>query len=127
MEFAEFLHLVQRVVTVGIGDAVEAAARASVTGDIERIECPEKALRTGDFGGDFFDDRGLRSIERRRRDPHQSFVALVASDQAALGVSCQRDPGTEFVAWHRKKSLNFKALRHGKGWAGWIGGRGGSG
>ena len=56
-ERTEFLHFVERVVVVGVGDAVEPAAGAAVADDVEAVKGPEETLRRRERHGDFFDDR----------------------------------------------------------------------
>ena len=56
-ETAELLDAIRHVVAVGVGDAVEPTARASVADDVQRVECPEQTLRGSDRRGDPLDFR----------------------------------------------------------------------
>ena len=96
----ELLDMVEDVVAVGIGRPVEAAAGAAVADDIQRVESPQEPLGTGECDRDLLDDRRLRAVEWRRRDPHKPLVALVAGDQPPLGIGGEADPRPEQVLRH---------------------------
>ena len=61
VELAEQLDLVERVVAVGVADAVEPALvlPAAVDDDVEAVERPEQALRLADLDVDRLDLRSL--------------------------------------------------------------------
>ena len=127
-ERAEFLHLVERVVLIRVGNAVEPAAGAAVADDIEAVEGPEEALRAGERHRNFFDDRRLGAVERRGRDSHEALVTLIAGDEPTLGIGGNADPRPELVLRHDEEPLDLEAVRHGKRGTGllrcrWRGGR----
>ena len=109
LEGAELLDMVEDVVAVGIGRPVEAAAGATVADDIQRVECPEEPLGTGEIDRDLLDDRRLRAVERRRRDPHKSLVSLVAGDQPPLRIGGEADPRAEQILRHREQLFDLEA------------------
>ena len=106
---AELFDMIEDVVAVGVGRPVEAAAGATVADDIQRVERPEEPLSTGQLDRDLLDDRRLRAVERRRRDPHKPLVSLVAGDQPPLRIGGEADPRAEQVLRHREQLLNLEA------------------
>ena len=106
---AELFDMIEDVVAVGVGRPVEAAAGATVADDIQRVERPEEPLSTGQLDRDLLDDRRLRAVERRRRDPHKPLVPLVAGDQPPLRIGGEADPRPEQVLRHGEQLLNLEA------------------
>ena len=105
----ELFDMIEDVVAVGVGRPVEAAAGATVADDIQRVERPEEPLSTGQLDRDLLDDRRLRAVERRRRDPHKPLVPLVAGDQPPLRIGGEADPRPEQVLRHGEQLLNLEA------------------
>ena len=108
-ERAELLDMIEDVVAVGVGRPVKATAGAAVADDIQGVERPQEPLGPGQLDRDLLDDRRLRAIERRWRDPHEPLVALVAGDQPPLGIGGEADPRSEHVLRHGEELLDLKA------------------
>ena len=113
-KLAEFLDLVEGVVVVGVGHAIEAAAGSAVADDVERVEGPEQSLGAGERHGNLFDKRRLRAVERGGCDPYEPLVALVAGDEPALGIGGEADPRAEILLWHDEEPLHLEAGRDGE-------------
>ena len=92
VERAELFDRVERVVLVRVGDAIEPAAWTAVADHIERVERPEQPLGPAHLDRDFSDHGRLRAVERRRGDPHETLVALVAGDETPLRIGRERHP-----------------------------------
>ena len=122
LETAELLDRIGHVVTVGIRHPVEAAAGTAIADDVERIKRPEQSLGRRERHGNPLDDRGPGAVDRGGGNADESFVALIARDQPALGIGGQADPRTEFVSRDGEYPLDHEALRHGKR-RGIVGGR----
>jgi hypothetical protein len=122
LETAELLDRIGHVVTVGILHPVEAAAGATIADDVERIKRPEQSLGRRERHGNPLDERGPGAVDRGWGDADESFIALIARDQPALGIGGQTDPRAEFVSRDGEHPLDYEALRHGKR-RGIVGGR----
>ena len=105
----ELFDMIEDVVAVGVGRPVKATARAAVADDIQGVERPQEPLGTGELDRDLLHNRRLRAIERRRRDPHEPLVALIAGDQPSLGIGGEADPRAKHVLRHGEELLDLKA------------------
>ena len=112
VERSELLDPVERVISVGIGDPVQAAARTPVADDIEGVERPEKSLGSREIHRNAFDDGGRRSVRHGRGDAHEALVSLIARDEPAPRVARQGDPRAKFLLRDDEEALDGEALRH---------------
>ncbi len=105
------LHLVELVVVVAVGHAVQArlVLAALVHNHIQAVKSPQQALRLADGGGDGI-DRGLLAIDAGNH-PVQAAV-LVGNDQAALAVHAQVHPRALLFLGHGVEQLHLEIFFH---------------
>ena len=112
LEAAQRLDRIGHAVAVGVGDAIQAAARATVADDVQRVEGPEQSLGAGDRRGHLLHDRGPGAVERCGSDPRQAAAALIAGVETALGIAGQADPRPELVLGHDEQPFHGEAVGH---------------
>ena len=114
VHLAEEFHLVERVVVLRGGDAVEAAGDfvfVIVHRDVEAVVHPQQSVRGADGGGDFLNRRGIKRLAGRGRREAEEAAVLIARDDAALGVGAEIDPRALFGAGHGVEQLDLEILQ----------------
>ena len=109
---AKLFEMIRHVVAVGVGDAVEPAAGATVADHVQGVEGPEQPLRGGDRHGNPLNLRDAGAVEGCGRDSHEPLVTLIAGDEPPLGVSREADPRSQFVLRHGEETLDDESRWH---------------
>ena len=114
LDGAEELDLVEAVVAIAVGDAVDAAldlALVVVDTDVERAERERHAVDRADHGGHLLDGGALQRLAGRGRREAVEPAVLIARVDAATVIGAEIDPRALLDARHGVNQLDGEAGR----------------
>ena len=115
VHLAQEFHLVEHVVVLRGGDAVEAAGDfvlVVVHRNVEAVVEPQQPVGGADGGGDFLNCRRVERLAGRGRREAEQPTVLVTGDDAALAVGAKVDPRALLADGHGVEQLDLEILEH---------------